>query len=142
MSCRLRVFWLLSLLIFLSGCSGYRLACPANDQDSRIADGDLLSACDLKTGDKIRINLVDGKRVTGEIQSLSNREITLKNETRRNNTVVIPAPDILSIEKEASYTAFRAVGMVLVLGAVVVGGVHIVNNTLAPELKPLDIWGR
>ena len=133
MSYQLRIFWLMSLLVFLSGCSGYRSACSTRDQDFRQAEGDSLSACNLETGDRIRINLQDGKRIAGEIQALTPGEITLKSESGRNNTSVIPVPDILSIEKKSSYTTFRAVGLVVVLGAVVVGGVAIVQNASSPN---------
>ena len=133
MSCQLRIFWLMSLLVFLSGCSGYRSACSTIDQDFKHADGDSLSACHLEIGDQIRINLVDGNRIAGKIQALTPREITLKGESGRNNTSVIPVPEILSIEKKASYTTTRAVGLVLVLGALVVGGVAIAKNASSPN---------
>jgi hypothetical protein len=129
----MRVIWVTSLMFFLSGCSGYKTVCTTDNEPG------FVTTCPLEPGDKVRITLKDGDRISGEVRSLSDRAIVLADDPEAGNPRFVPVANILSVEKETSYRKQKAVGLVLVLGAVVVAGVIIANNTKSPEIKPLDL---
>jgi len=125
MSNLMRIFWLIALLIFVSGCSGFKVACQMGSDVPGEVDQDI---CDLKTGEKIRLNLVDGTRVDGVIQSLSPHEITLAAEAKNLEAQSYSTAEIFSIEEENSYTTFKITALALVLTGVVVGGAAYLSN--------------
>lgn len=127
----MRFIWVTSLMFFLTGCSGYKTACTTDNEPG------FVTTCRLEPGDKIRINLKDGNRIDGEVRSLSDRVMVLADDPEAGNPRSVPVTSILSVEKETSYKKQKAVGLVLVLGAVVVAGVIIANNTKSPEIEPL-----
>ena len=125
MSNLMRIFWLIALLIFVSGCSGFKVACQIGSDVPGEVDQDI---CDLKTGEKIRLNLVDGTRVDGVIQSFSCREIILAAEAKNLEARSYSTAEIFSIEEENSYTAFKITALALVLTGIVVGGAAYLSN--------------
>ena len=125
MSNLMRIFWLIALLIFVSGCSGFKVACQIGSDVPGEVDQDI---CDLKTGEKIRLNLVDGTRVDGVIQSFSCREIILAAEAKNLEARSYSTAEIFSIEEENSYTAFKITALAMVLTGVVVGGAAYLSN--------------
>lgn len=127
-----RLFWALSLMFFLAGCSGYKTACTSHDGPG------FPNNCGLEQGDKVRVLLVGGERVTGEVISASDLVIILAGDPEAGNTRSVFAADILSVEKETSYTKQKTVGLVLVLGAIMVTGSIIANNTKSTEPIPID----
>lgn len=138
MTNRMRAIWVTSLMFFLTGCSGYRTACTTDNEPG------FVRSCRLESGDRVRINLKDGNRINGEVRSVSDQVIELEDDPDARIPRSVPVTNIMSVEKETSYRKQKAVGLVLVLGAAVVAGVIIANNTKSPETKPLDwdllIW--
>lgn len=75
MKATLRVFWILTLLIFAAGCSTYQVAAlprygeqgPELEREEELA----------KVGDTVKIRLVDGPVVHGRVQAISAEELTL-----------------------------------------------------------------
>lgn len=129
MSYLMRIFWLISLLFFVSGCSGYKVACCF---DSDISDEnlqDIRDRCDLKIGNSIRLNLVDGTQADGVVHSFSSREITLAAKGENLKPRSYPTAEILSVEKETSYTAYKTAALILILTGIIVGGAMAISNT-------------
>ncbi|MCK9995782.1 MAG: hypothetical protein KAH56_05835 [Candidatus Krumholzibacteria bacterium] len=79
----MRFFWLVSLLFFGAGCSGYQVACYTRTEGSLEPGQEVGETCDLKPGDKVRITLVDGEQAEGIVQVISSSEIVL--EAKGNN---------------------------------------------------------
>ena len=128
MSRLLRIFWLITLLFFVSGCSGYKVACSIDSDVPGEDIQDLLENCDLQTGKKIRLNLVDGTRADGVIHSFSSLEITLDAKDKNLKPQSYSTAEIVSIEKENSYTAYRTVALILILTGIIVGGAIAISN--------------
>jgi hypothetical protein len=59
---QLKLFWLIVLLIFISDCSGYQVACNSLSEVSTRGGEEFGRNCDLEPGDNVRINLMDGKQ--------------------------------------------------------------------------------
>lgn len=126
-----RVFWILSLMFFMAGCSGYKTACPTETGPGAI------NSCPLEQGDKARITLVGGNRITGEVMSVSDRILVFKAESDPANPRYIPISEIISVEKENSYTELRIVGLVLALGIIVVSaGILLDNMAQTASISP------
>jgi len=128
MSHMMRIFWLITLLFFVSGCSGYQVACCIDSDVPGEDVQDLLEKCDLKTGKNIRLNLVDGTRVDGVVQSFSSSEITLAAEDKNHEPQSYSTAEIVSIEKVNSYTAYRTAALILILTGIIVGGAIAISN--------------
>ena len=128
MSYLLRIFWLITLMFFVSGCSGYKVACCIDSDVPGEDVQDILENCDLQTGKNIRLNLVDGTRVDGVVQSFSSSEITLAAEDKNHEPQSYSTAEIVSIEKEDSYVAVKTVALILLLTGIIVGGAHAISN--------------
>ena len=128
MSYLLRIFWLITLIFFAAGCSGYKVACCIDSDVPGEDVQDILENCDLQTGKNIRLNLVDGTRVDGVVQSFSSSEITLAAEDKNHEPQRYSTAEIVSIEKEDSYVAVKTVALILLLTGIIVGGAHAISN--------------
>ena len=129
MSYLMRIFWQITLLFFVSGCSGYKVACCFDSVVSDENVQDIQDRCDLKIGNSIRLNLVDGTRADGVIHSFSSREITLAAKDKNLKPRSYSTAEILSVEKETSYTAYRTAALILILTGIIVGGATLISNT-------------
>ena len=70
-----RLFWLITTLAFLSGCSGSRGVLLVRDDPAVWPDE---VADNVKSGDGAEIKLQSGRIVTGEILRISNGALVLK----------------------------------------------------------------
>ncbi len=120
MSHMMRIFWLITLLFFVSGCSGYKVACNFQSEAAEGTNQTISKFCNLEHGEKVRINLVDGKRVEGKIQIIFRDEIFLEAKDDGFRPQGYSTDQILSIEKQslsvqkAGLTALKVVGIVIV----------------------------
>lgn len=80
---QIRFFWLIALMFFTTGCSGYQVACYTRTEGSLGPGQDVGEICDLKPGDHVRVTLVDGEQAEGVVQIISSSEIVL--EAKGNN---------------------------------------------------------
>jgi|GEM_PF-3291036 len=64
MSTGFRIFWVISLTIFVSGCSGYATTAIPRTGDPNTDSADF-EADTIKPGDKVRVTLLDGQQVLG-----------------------------------------------------------------------------
>ena len=126
MSHLLRIFWLISLLFFTAGCSGYQTACYTRTEGSLAPGQDVGELCDLKPGDDVRLVLVDGIQVRGKVMTISSKELVLEQEDQSKPFQVYSSDQIYSIETESSgggnstATSLLVVGgIVLIVGAVI-----------------------
>lgn len=71
----MKLFWLITLMFFTAGCSGYNVACYTRSEEPLEPGQDVREICDLKPGDKVRVTLVDGEQVEGTVQIISASEI-------------------------------------------------------------------
>lgn len=121
MSYPLRIFWLITLLFFVSGCSCYKVACNFQSEASKSTNQTIGKFCNLERGEKVRINLVDGERVEGKIQIIFRDEIFLESEDDGLRPRGYKTDKILSIEKQslsiqkAGLTVLKVVGIVIVV---------------------------
>ena len=113
---QLRLFWLIVLLTFISGCSGYQVACNSLSEVETGGGEEFGRNCDLEPGDNVRINLMDGKQVDGIIQSVSPREIVLDSEGDDLQNWSFTADQVRSIEK-----MHKASNSTIVLGLLIIG---------------------
>ncbi len=77
MSNLMRIFWLIALLFFTTGCSGYQVACYTRTEGSLEPGQGVGETCDLKPGDQVKVTLVDGNQAEGVVQIISSSEIVL-----------------------------------------------------------------
>ena len=121
MSYLLRIFWLITLMFFVSGCSGYKVACNFQSEAAEGSNQTISKFCNLESGEKVRINLVDGKRVEGKIQIIFRDEIFLEAKDDGFRPQGYTTDQILSIEKQslsvqkAGLTVLKVVGIVIVV---------------------------
>ena len=80
---QMRFFWLIALMFFTTGCSGYQVACYTRTEGSIEPGQDVEETCDLKPGDQVKVTLVDGNQAEGVVQIISSSEIVL--DAKGNN---------------------------------------------------------
>lgn len=106
MSYFLRIFWMITLLVFVSGCSGYQVACRSlsevPDETDLNMDPETEEICDLEIGENIRINLLDGEQIVGDIQFISPHEIVVNDEDNYFLPRTFTAAQISLIERPSS----------------------------------------
>lgn len=76
----MRFFWMIALMFFAAGCSGYRTASYTRSGGSAEPGRDAGEIWDLKPGDKVRVTLVGGEQADGVVQIISSSEIVLDAE--------------------------------------------------------------
>jgi hypothetical protein len=124
---QLRLFWLIVLLNFVSGCSGYRTACHSLSEVEAKGGEEFGGGCDLKLGEKVRINLVDGEQAEGIIQSITSREIILDAEGNNLQPRVFSADQVQSIEKPSGSSSSIVMAILNAGGILVAFAVGIAN---------------
>lgn len=129
-----RLFWMMSLMFFLGGCSGYQTVCTPETG----TEGGFATATGLEQGDKVRVNLVTGESITGEVVSVSDLVLVVKDQSDHPEPRHLSVSGIRSVESEDSYTEWRAAGLVLALGLIVVGGSIILDNMKQTATIPSD----
>lgn len=69
-----RFFWLITALVFLSGCSGYhRASLPRTDPTSATEEGEKT----VQEGSEVKVELVSGEKVSGKIVQISDEALVL-----------------------------------------------------------------
>ncbi len=124
---QLRLFWLIVLLNFVSGCSGYHTACHSLSEVEAESSEEFGVGCDLKLGEKVRINLVDGEQAEGIIQSITSREIVLDAEDNNLQPRVFSADQVQSIEKPSGSSSSIVMAILNAGGILVAFAVGIAN---------------
>ena len=95
----LRLFWLVSLSIFLSGCSGFGVAGFSRPDRSFGTGQKIGTIWDLKPGDQAILELVDGRQIQGVVQFTSPFEILLDPEGNSLQPRGFTTAEIFSIKK-------------------------------------------
>ncbi len=129
MSYFLRIFWLITLSIFVSGCSGYKVACFPGREGALKAGQDGKETCDIKPGDQVRVILVDGEQAEGIVQIISSSEIVLDARGKNLQPRGYSMDQVYSIEKGSKGGAPSASTIVIVgVVALIVGGVILASS--------------
>ena len=123
MSAALRIFWLVVMVIFVGGCSGYQ---KVGGVRVRPEDPyhDILGRLD--NGDMIRLTLDDGTMMTGKVTGRTINYLTIEVTTEPLDRQEVQARRIFILEKEGGgQNTGMIVGVVVgvVLIAVVVGAI-------------------
>jgi len=102
MKTHLRMFWLVSLTFFVSGCSGFQPACYTRTGEP--GDGNMSSfeVCNLRAGEEVRITTTEGTRVIGEINRITPEGIVLRPNRFVDQPLVFSPSQIKSIERSNS----------------------------------------
>lgn len=124
---QLRLFWLIVLLNFVSGCSGYHTACHSLSEVEAKGGEEFGMGCDLKLGEKVRINLVDGEQAEGIIQTITSREIVLDAEGNNLQPRVFSADQVQSIERPSGSSSSIVMAILNAGGILVAFAVGIAN---------------
>ncbi len=135
---QLRLFWLIVLLNFVSGCSGYHTACHSLSEVEAKGGEEFGRNCELEPGDKVRINLVDQESAEGVIQSVSPLEIVLEAKDNDLPHRSFTVDQIQSIEKKQMGSILATTFGLVVIGGILVGiGIGISNLDSA-----FSSWGQ
>jgi len=91
-----RIFWLLTLCAFVSGCSGYRLAAlPGGDGTAAPAD----SVAVVGPGSLVRVTMNTGEAHKGKVSRITGEELVLAaDEVGPRETRVLALRDVESVE--------------------------------------------
>jgi len=136
----IRTFWVISLMIFLTGCGGYRMGQVSVAGDPAATVGSEEGVL-VKPGDKVRVTLQDGHQLKGrylsqeagtlliEVEDSGDTEAGPGHEafeTMVPDSLVIPIGDIRDLAKFQSGTAGGILAGVMVV--TVVGGAIFAHN--------------
>ena len=118
----LRLFWLVSLSIFLSGCSGFGVA-GFSRPGASLGTGKVIGTTwDLKPGDEAILELVDGRQVHGVVQLNSPFEIVLDAEGNSLQPRGFTTAEIFSIKKKSALPSGTKTDILKVAGILIIGG--------------------
>lgn len=98
MSVGMRIFWLVTMFIFLGGCGGYRQTSLSKDGSGN--EFGLVE--EIKPGDRVRLFLTDGKVVEGLVDQFGEKGIVLKPLKGDGPVRTIQIGEIRSIERHES----------------------------------------
>jgi hypothetical protein len=138
MSYLMRIFWLITLLFFVSGCSGYKVACNFQSEASKGTNQTIGKFCNLESGEKVRINLVEGDQVEGTIQIIFRDEIFLETKGDSFRPRGYTTDQIQSIEKQSTKSK-KVVGTILGVVGLVVLGIIILATGAEVDLEESSV---
>ena len=112
-----KCFWTAILLIFLSGCSTsfQRAHLPGQ----LAPPSDKLSSVVVERGTRVKIELIGGETLSGEVVRVSEEELTLEEDPNfRYDERVVRAADIVAIEMEYLSSSDKRENTAITIGAV------------------------
>ena len=121
----IKLFWSVSLLIFLSGCSGFGVVGFSRPDPSFGSDQVIGSIWDLKAGDRAILELVDGTQVEGIVKFNSPFEIVLDAEANSLQPRGFTTGQILSIQKKSALPPGTETDILKVVGILLIGGLVV-----------------
>lgn len=125
-----RIFILLFLGLYLSGCSSYQRATLPNTAPSST---EFKSEVQVNIGSKVRVTFESGEVMEGEVVRVSDREISVSHlEDGEDHVRVVTVSDIKSLEVEQSSSAFT-----IVLTSVVV---TVLVYAIVEGIKGWSFW--
>ena len=129
MNTQSRIIWLIALVFFTSGCSGYRVTCYTRSEPHAAQDQENFETCQIETGGDVSINLIDGDIVEGTVEYISPYEIILSDADYYNQSQGFNMDQIQTIEIFTNSDS-TAGAIAIVLGAsLVIGGVVLYQST-------------
>jgi len=148
-----RIFWLISLAFFLSGCTGYQMLGTTEIAGEETLDFSGLD--ELATGDDVRITLHGGDRVEGKLAELGAHSVVLDvvapETASLEEIVIVPSAnpqdqvqrqefafvDMVSLEKKKDDSDLQAVR--IAAGALVLGvlAYWMIREGSSDEVPPL-----
>jgi hypothetical protein len=140
MNTRVKIFWLLSLAFFATGCSGYRVvhhSQPDLGADSAARDG---ISGDLKKGDLVRLRLTDGQEISGALYAVTPEGVELGVSDEFTKTEVIPVSTIESVAKKEIDGAATAITVLALFGSIALVAHAVQSSDLGFDMSDWD-WG-
>jgi hypothetical protein len=124
-----RIIGLITLLIFVSGCSGYRAICFPNSDGQKEMHKSPLESSTIQSGDHVVIILTDGKKAEGKVRFISPQGIILTHDGRTLHPRGFPMKEVYSIERtDAGAKAITAM-VGVTAGILIAGGLIAYNET-------------
>lgn len=99
MKTKFRIFWLVSLMFFTAGCSGFQPACFTGEEGMDENDMARLDDCHLQAGERVRITTTAGNKVVGDIKRITEDWIILAAVNNSDPALLYTPSQILRIEK-------------------------------------------
>jgi hypothetical protein len=99
MKTQLRIFWLVSLVFFTAGCSGFQPACFTGEEMGDEIATSLFEDCRLRAGDRVRITTTSGGKMVGDIQRITADWILIAPTSGSEPHQLYTPSQILMIEK-------------------------------------------
>jgi hypothetical protein len=129
MTPHLRIFWLIALVFFTTGCSGYRGICYTRSDVPGLVDPELPGKCDIWPGDNVVLILVDGEKVEGKVKLVSAHEIVLNHEGLSIQPRGYAADRIQPIEITPDSPPSGGTTLIVIGALLVVGGAILYAET-------------
>jgi len=126
---QLRIFWLVALVFFTAGCSGYRGPCYTRSDLPGEVDLVFPGTCEIEPGDNVVLILVDGEKVEGKVALISAHEIVLNPDGLSIQPRGYAADRIQSIEINSQSSPSEGTILFVVGALLVVGGVILYSAT-------------
>ena len=121
----IKFFWSVTLMIFLSGCSGFGVVGFSRPDPSFGNDQEIGTIWDLKAGDRAILELVDGSQVEGIVKFNSPFEIVLDAEANTLQPRGYTTGQILSVQKKAALPSGTKTNVLKVAGILLIGGLAV-----------------
>jgi hypothetical protein len=99
MNTQLRIFWLVALLFFTAGCSGFQPACFTGEEGINEYDMSMLEDCHLQAGERVKITTTLGTEEVGDIQRITDEWIVLAPTSDLESPRLYTPSQILIIQK-------------------------------------------
>lgn len=119
-----------TILVVLSGCSGYQTACTSLGDLSPERNQEFSSACEIEVGDEVRINLKDGRSMEGIISRISVDEISLAPQGDNTSPRIFPGALVLSVDKKSAKAGKAVMGVLVIGGLLAAVGVAVATFSM------------
>lgn len=131
MSTLLKIILLVTLLLFVGGCSTYTVVyAPRSEDDPAPAGG---WAYAVKSGDKVRVTLNDESEIKGKVTSLSTDSLIVDTGIHRTDKIAIGADLVKIVEKRVGSGGKTA----LLVTGIIVGSIAFMAIGLAASGGPM-----
>ena len=137
---QMRFFWMIALMFFTTGCSGYRVVGNSLPEVSREEPRDSEDAAIIEPGNHVRLTLVDGTQVQGTVELISSHEIVLDPQGQSEQPRGYSADQIQSIEQKPIDGPSTTTTVLVIGGMALIAGGAILAKAMS-ELNELNhMW--
>ena len=91
MSAAMRMIWLITLALFLGGCSSYSVVYPPKSADDPAPIGGWANF--INSGDRVRVTLTDDRKIEGKVTNLSDESLVVETRPDQEIEIIAMAPE-------------------------------------------------